>query len=122
VSVVFDPLLREFRADPYPTYDHLRREEPVRWCPLDGGFWVVTRYDDVAGARLTRRRRAPLLRRQEAFLDRRAARRLEAEIASRFLVARLWQPELETVKREWRDSYLNHALERLPIRFSAVGA
>ncbi|NKE58810.1 cytochrome P450 [Lentzea sp. PSKA42] len=29
---------------------HLRRHDPVHWHPDDdGGFWVVTRYDDVVG-------------------------------------------------------------------------
>jgi pimeloyl-[acyl-carrier protein] synthase len=46
--LVFDPLSRAFRADPYPTYARLRREDPVHRSPLDGGFWVVTRHADVA--------------------------------------------------------------------------
>jgi cytochrome P450 len=33
-------------ADPYPTYAELRRNAPV--CQVDpGGFWAVTRHDDV---------------------------------------------------------------------------
>ncbi|WP_437972039.1 cytochrome P450 [Sorangium sp. So ce260] len=33
-------------ADPYPTYAELRRDAPV--CQVDpGGFWAVTRHDDV---------------------------------------------------------------------------
>jgi len=33
-------------ADPYPTYAALRRDAPV--CQVDpGGFWAVTRHDDV---------------------------------------------------------------------------
>ena len=43
-------LLRpEVRADPYPFYRALRAEDPVHWDePM--GFWVLTRYDDVATA------------------------------------------------------------------------
>jgi cytochrome P450 len=36
----------EFVADPYPTYHRLRAEDPVHLSPL--GFWVLTRYEDVA--------------------------------------------------------------------------
>ena len=36
----------EFLADPYPTYHRLRAEDPVHYSPL--GFWVLTRYEDVA--------------------------------------------------------------------------
>jgi cytochrome P450 len=43
-ELVFDPLLPEFHADPYPFYRRLREEDPVHQSPL--GFWVLTRYDD----------------------------------------------------------------------------
>lgn len=39
-----------FIADPWPTYRHLRRECPVRHSSRYGGFWLVTRYDDVVAA------------------------------------------------------------------------
>jgi len=42
----FDPMDPEFLADPYPTYHRLRAEDPVHHSPL--GFWVLTRYEDVA--------------------------------------------------------------------------
>ena len=35
-----------FNADPYPTYHRLRAEDPVHRTPM--GFWILTRYDDVA--------------------------------------------------------------------------
>jgi hypothetical protein len=41
-----DLLDPEFLADPYPTYHRLRSEEPVYRHPL--GFYVLTRYEDVA--------------------------------------------------------------------------
>jgi len=36
-----------YLADPYRTYELLRREDPVHWSD-DWGCWLVTRYDDVA--------------------------------------------------------------------------
>lgn len=41
----FNPLLREFHADPYPTYHRLRSSDPVHRNILDA--WVLTRYADV---------------------------------------------------------------------------
>ena len=42
----FNPIDPEFLADPYPTYHRLRAEYPVHYSPL--GFWVLTRYEEVA--------------------------------------------------------------------------
>jgi cytochrome P450 len=44
-DVLFDPT-PEFRADPYPVYARLRAQDPVHRTAL--GFWVLTRYEDVA--------------------------------------------------------------------------
>ncbi|MDO8477632.1 MAG: cytochrome P450 [Candidatus Rokubacteria bacterium] len=44
-EVVFNPLLPEFHADPYPFYRRLREEDPVHQSPL--GIWILTRYDDT---------------------------------------------------------------------------
>jgi len=44
----FNPMDSAFVANPYPTYHRLRAEDPVHHSPL--GFWVLTRYDDVAMA------------------------------------------------------------------------
>ena len=52
----FDPFLDDIRADPYPSYAALRDAAPVHWV-RQHGFWVVSRYDDVAG----------VLRQPEAF-------------------------------------------------------
>ena len=43
-EILFNPLLPEFHADPYPFYKQLREKEPVHQSPM--GFWVLTRYDD----------------------------------------------------------------------------
>ena len=47
-DVLFNPLLPEFHADPYPFYRQLREQDPVHQSPL--GFWVLTRYDDCVMA------------------------------------------------------------------------
>lgn len=46
--VDFNPLLPEFRLDPYPTYQRLRMEDPVHRSPL-ASAWVLSRYADVVG-------------------------------------------------------------------------
>lgn len=45
-EALFAPFLPEFRANPYPFYHRLRAADPVHRHPM--GFWVLTRYDDVA--------------------------------------------------------------------------
>jgi cytochrome P450 len=45
---VFNPLLPEFHANPYPFYRRLREEDPVHASPL--GVWILTRYDDAVMA------------------------------------------------------------------------
>ena len=41
-------LLRpEVRANPYPFYAQLRSQDPVYWDE-EMGFWVLTRYADIA--------------------------------------------------------------------------
>jgi cytochrome P450 len=42
----WDPFDAAFRADPYPTYERLQREQPAYQVP--GGSLVLTRYGDVA--------------------------------------------------------------------------
>ena len=37
-----------YASDPFETYRRLRDDCPVYWCAA-GGFWAVTRYDDVLG-------------------------------------------------------------------------
>ena len=45
----FDAQDSEFHADPYPMYSQLRAHAPVLWYE-DMGFWLLTRYRDVAAA------------------------------------------------------------------------
>jgi len=42
----FNPYDPAFNADPYPTYHRLRAEDPVHRTTM--GFWILTRYNDVA--------------------------------------------------------------------------
>src|SRR5689334_8691366 len=41
-------LRQEVRRDPYPFYEQLRMQDPVHWDE-EMGFWVLSRYDDIAG-------------------------------------------------------------------------
>ncbi len=45
-TALFSPAML---VDPYPTYDELRRTDPVHWHEPFGA-WVLTRYDDVVAA------------------------------------------------------------------------
>jgi len=40
-------LREEVRANPYPFYAQLRSQDPVHWDE-EMGFWVLTRYADIA--------------------------------------------------------------------------
>ncbi|UYN93090.1 MAG: cytochrome P450 [Enhydrobacter sp.] len=46
--LAFNPLDPDFIADPYPFYHRLRETAPVYRTPM--GFWLLTRYEDVAFA------------------------------------------------------------------------
>lgn len=56
-------LMPEIRADPYPFYAELRAQDPIHWDETMG-FWVLTRYVDIASVYAdTRFSRAQGLRR-----------------------------------------------------------
>ena len=46
--VHFDHHSAEFADDPWAVYDELRDKCPVAWSDTHGGFFVLTRYADVA--------------------------------------------------------------------------
>jgi cytochrome P450 len=46
---LFDPLLPEVIADPYPHYARLRAEDPIHWN-VKYRSWFVACYDDVVGS------------------------------------------------------------------------
>jgi cytochrome P450 len=48
----FDHNAPAFIADPYPTYAKLRAEDPVHYSDRYGGYYVLTRYEDVRSALL----------------------------------------------------------------------
>jgi cytochrome P450 len=52
VASTFDHWSEEYAQDPHAVLGRLRRECPVAHSENYGGFWVATRYDDVA--RVTR--------------------------------------------------------------------
>ena len=57
----WDPWDPAFRRDPYPTYDRLRREDPVHWSPrIDA--WLLTRHADADAALHDRRLSSRLTR------------------------------------------------------------
>lgn len=43
----FNPFRPEFQANPYPTYQRLRLNDPVHQTPSFSGAWLLTRYADV---------------------------------------------------------------------------
>jgi cytochrome P450 len=47
-EVDFDHLSLEYAARAHELFRELRHGFPVAWTPHYGGFWVVSRYDDVA--------------------------------------------------------------------------
>lgn len=81
-----DPLAREFRADPYPTYARLRRSSPVVavHLPLVGDAFALPRYADVV----------------EAFTDPRLANDLGNARGSRDMLDRWWLPSLARAFRK----------------------
>lgn len=48
----FDHNAPGFIADPYPVYSELRAEDPAHFSQAYGGYYVLTRYDDVRNALL----------------------------------------------------------------------
>ena len=52
-GLAFNPLDPAFIADPYPFYHRLREAAPVFKTPM--GFWLLTRYEDIASSLRDRR-------------------------------------------------------------------
>jgi cytochrome P450 len=61
IPVMFNPLSDGFMEDPHPHYAEVRRHAPVHEHP--GGFWMVSRYEDVEA-----------LLREDLSVDKRKAR------------------------------------------------
>jgi cytochrome P450 len=47
-------LNEDIRSNPYPFYARLRSQDPVHW-DKQMGFWVLTRYTDIASVYLDER-------------------------------------------------------------------
>jgi len=92
---VFNPLDPDFIRDPYPRYQALRDRDPVHRSAA--GFWVLTRYEDVAAGLKDRR----LSNKPAAFAivnRRNTGRHLAAEVANN-LIAFLDPPEHSTRRK-----------------------
>jgi cytochrome P450 len=46
----FDPHVEETFDSPHVEYRRMRAECPVAWSSAHGGFWALTRYDDIVAA------------------------------------------------------------------------
>lgn len=49
-TVAFDHHTAEWVADPYPEYQELRDNKPLAYTESHGGFWLLSRYEDVKKA------------------------------------------------------------------------
>ena len=78
---VFNPLDPAFIADPYPLYHHLRDTAPVHKTPL--GFWVLSRYEDVA----------------LSLKDRRFGKDFAGSIRRRYGADRMGEPAIASLSR-----------------------
>ncbi len=46
----FDHHTESWVEDPYSVYRRLRDEAPLAWSEAHGGFWILSRYDDLSAA------------------------------------------------------------------------
>ncbi len=100
MAVIYNPLDPEVHADPYPHYRQLREEDPVHRSPL--GFWVVSRYSDVASLV-----RDPRLGHELA--------RMEGQIAIGVLVSLFDDFTFDPAALRWREHINLRGLESLPV-------
>jgi pimeloyl-[acyl-carrier protein] synthase len=108
---IFNPLDPDFTSNPYPRYELLREHEPVHRS--DTGFWVVTRYDDVAAGLMDARlsnRPAPF-----AIVNpRNKDRHMAAAVASR-LIAFLDTPEHNAPRKFLAKAFIAHIKGKEPL-------
>ena len=50
IARTYDHFDISLAADPWPIFEALRSREPVAWSECHGGFWVVSRYEDLLEA------------------------------------------------------------------------
>ena len=78
---VFNPLDPAFIADPYPFYRALRERAPVFKTPM--GFWLVSRYEDVA----------------LVMRDKRFGKDFEGNMIRRYGTSRMEEPAIASLAR-----------------------
>ena len=115
-----DPSNAAFRADPFPVFRRLRREDPVHRSEAVGG-WVLTRYADVKTAlhdrRLSSDRITPFLAHESV----RASGHVQelGRIAGRWVVFN--DPPAHTRLRGFiNTAFTSRAVERLRPRIEAI--
>jgi cytochrome P450 len=114
----FDLRLPEFRDDPYPHYERMRREDPVHRGAL--GELMLTRYADVAFALTDPRfsndvRTTELHRKRLAALGERAA-----ELDSTFSMIGMDPPDHTRLRRLVQKAFTPRAIERLRPRIDGL--
>jgi len=120
-DVVFNPLLPEFHANPYPFYRRLREADPVHLSTF--GTWILTRYDDAVmvlrDPRFGRETMGDLMEARFGGTEERPAysrsMRVEGQIAIGTLLRRLPRMELASAAPEWRESSTLRGLKILPV-------
>jgi len=121
-GIVFNPLRKDLRVDPYPFYAELRERDPVHRSYAASG-WVLTRYADILGVLSDRRfssdernwRRYPRMR----------ARRLRAGIPDFYddqlgSMLRIDPPDHTRLRTLVSKAFTPRAVERMRPRIEAV--
>lgn len=108
---IFAPLDPDFIRDPYSRYEVLRRDDPVHQSAA--GFWVLTRYEDVAaGLRDPRLSNRPA---RFALVNRRNAERYVAAAVANNIIAFQDPPEHTTPRRLIASSLQTFLKARKPV-------
>ena len=103
VAEDFDPNDSHYLRDPYPTYERLRAQCPVSRSDGFGGFWMLSRYDDVRGA----------ARNPEGFISSRGVTMPPAGNPMPFLPIELDPPEHQKYRRALQSWFSVREMEKL---------
>jgi cytochrome P450 len=99
----FNPTNPDYLRDPYPTYERLRTECPVSHTSGFGGFWMLSRYDDVRDA----------ARNPERFISGKGATMPPAGNPMPFLPLELDPPEHQKYRRALQSWFSVREMEKL---------
>jgi cytochrome P450 len=102
-AVSFDPNSPDYRRDPYPTYARLRAKCPVAHSDGFGGFWLLSRYDDVR----------QVARNPELFTSRQGITLPPAGNPMPFLPIELDPPEHQKYRRALQSWFSVREMEKL---------